>query len=148
LGISGEDFEMINKVKELIKQNEGVSNQMYICPAGYATIGVGHNLEANPISNRAVEVIFNDDVRAVMNELDRNIFWWRKLPDNAQIALVDLGFNLGVPRLLKFKKTLKYLRAGEFKKASKELLDSHYAKQVHNRAVRNSKLIEECENAQ
>ena len=45
-----------------------------------------------------------------------------------------MAFNLGIYGLLTFKKFLKYLKNEEYVKASKEMLDSKWAKQVGSRA--------------
>ena len=47
-----------------------------------------------------------------------------------------MAFNLGLPRLKKFKKMFAALNKKDYKTASKEGLDSKWADQVYNRARR------------
>ena len=47
-----------------------------------------------------------------------------------------MAFNLGLTRLVKFKKMFAALNKGDYKLASEEGLDSRWAKQVYNRAKR------------
>ena len=63
------------------------------------------------------------------------------MPERVQEALVDLGFNLGVPRLMKFELTLGFLQKRKFVDAAEELLNSRYATQVPNRALEIAKVI-------
>jgi lysozyme len=44
-------------------------------------------------------------------------------------------FNIGLVGLLKFKKALLLVKAGDYTKASIEMLDSKWSKDVGNRAL-------------
>ncbi len=94
----------VKRAKELLELHEARRDRMYKCSAGFNTIGIGHNLDANPISERAIDVIFEDDLNVVLNDLTKNLPWWRTLSENRQLVLVDMCFNLGIGRLLGFKK--------------------------------------------
>ena len=52
-------------------------------------------------------------------------------------------YQLGVTGVSKFKKTLAYLENFEYRMASKEMLDSRWARQTPNRAKRLSDIIGE-----
>lgn len=67
--------------------------------------------------------------------------WWRKLDEERQYVLIDMCFQLGINGLLKFKNMLAAIAAGDFEKASKECLNSAYAKQTPARAKRIARLI-------
>lgn len=95
------------------------------------------------ISDRIGVVILNDDIKDAMADLDRNIYWWRDISEGRQRALVNMCFNLGWPRLKKFKKMLSALECGMYRRAAVEALDSKWANQVGKRANRIAKLIEE-----
>ena len=135
------DKKLYERIKAKIELEEGREHKMYRCPAGYNTIGIGHNLDANGIGDKAIDAIFEEDLKKVIKELDEKLSWWRDAPDNVQIVLVDLTFNMGMPRLLKFKNTLGLIKRGEYERASYALLKSLYAKQVRNRANRNAVLL-------
>jgi lysozyme len=48
-------------------------------------------------------------------------------------CVINMAFNLGLPRLLKFKNFQYHLNKCEYESASSEMLDSRWAKQVPNR---------------
>lgn len=66
---------------------------------------------------------------------------WSNLSDARKQALLDMSYNLGGTRLRAFKKLKQALQEGNYDKASEEILDSNYAKQLPNRARRNSVLM-------
>jgi lysozyme len=47
-----------------------------------------------------------------------------------------MAFNLGVPRLCKFKKMWAAVHAKQFDVAAKEMLDSRWARQVKSRSTK------------
>ena len=63
--------------------------------------------------------------------------------EGVQKAVCDVAYNIGVPKLRKFRKMLGALREGDRHMASVELMDSRYAEQVPNRAGRNAELLVE-----
>lgn len=138
--------------------NEGLRLKPYYCPAGHLTIGIGRNLESNPltaeekayIGHSVKEGITNDqafylcrnDLKKVRNDLDKNLPWWRDLNADRQFVMIDLCFNMGIGNskkgLLSFNNTLQAIAQGYYIKASENLLKSKYAKDVGIRAERNS----------
>ena len=51
-------------------------------------------------------------------------------------------YQLGLAGFSKFKKTISYIEKKNYKEASKEMLDSKWAKQTPNRAKKLSKIVE------
>jgi lysozyme len=49
-------------LKVQLAVDEGRKAKMYLDTVGKWTIGVGHNLSDKPISQRAIDVIFEDDI--------------------------------------------------------------------------------------
>ena len=133
----------VKRAKELLELHEARRTRMYKCSAGFNTIGIGHNLDANPISERAVDIIFEDDLNGVLNDLTKNLPWWRNLSENRQLVLVDMCFNLGIGRLLGFKHTLKAMEEGRYEDAAKGMEQSLWATQVGSRAIRLIKMMRE-----
>ena len=124
---------MTNKVKDFIIKHEGVSLKPYYCPAGKLSIGVGRNLQDNGISYDEVVYLLENDIDRCIREL-RTIFKdFDELPENIQIALIDMIFNLGKTRFLKFKKMTQAIKDKDFKKASEEAKNSHWCGQVGKR---------------
>ena len=137
----------LERIKATLTKHEGLRLQMYKCSVGIYTIGVGHNLEDKGISERAAQVMLEDDIEDAITDLERNISYFKDLPTLVQEALVNLCFNLGMPRLMQFKKTLAYLKAGKYEKAANEVLDSRYASQVGYRALEVAEMIRSAEDA-
>lgn len=84
----------------LIKQYEGFSPVVYICPAGYPTIGYGHLVRQNErgrwdngICEQQAEKLLREDVAIAERAVLRLIHV--PLTDNQFSALVSFTFNLG-----------------------------------------------------
>lgn len=133
----------VEKIKELLTLHEARRNRIYKCSQGFNTIGIGHNLDANPISERAIDIIFEDDLNVVLNDLTRNLPWWRTLSENRQHVLIDMCFNLGIGKLLGFKNTLKAMEEGRYEDAAEGMGQSKWASQVGTRATRLIKMMRE-----
>ena len=124
----------MERLTETLIRHEGLRLEPYRCTEGKLTIGVGHNLDDNPISKRAAMLILEDDIAHCLVDLRNNISGFIYMPPIVQEVLVNLCFNMGINRLLGFKKTLGHLREGNYPAAADELLDSRYARQVGRRA--------------
>ena len=81
-------------------------------------------------------MLLQNDLFRVANELDRVAPWWREMSQVRQNALVNMAFNLGLPRLLTFKKMMVALENGNFETAWAEAMGSKWAAQVGERANR------------
>ena len=99
-----------------LMRDEGFRERVYRCSAGKQPIGYGWNIDDQPISRLSAQMILADQIETNVEELNRALPWWLNLPDNAKLGLSNMVFNLGLPRLLKFKKMLK---TGKKAKASK-----------------------------
>lgn len=124
-------------------RDEGMKLKPYRCTAGKLTIGVGRNLDDNGISEAEAIILLSNNINEVFDELDTRIPWWSGLNDKQKIALANMCFNLGWPRLSKFKKMLAALKAKDFETAAKEALDSKWAVDVGARSQRIANLLRE-----
>ncbi len=129
-------------LENMIKKHEGLRLKPYRCTAGKLTVGIGRNLDDRGISEDEANYLLQNDITLCKIDLDENVGWWRKLNKNRQRVLIDMCFNLGIARLLQFKKFLQFLQKGEWEKASSEMLDSRWAKQVGVRADELSRIVE------
>lgn len=132
----------LNKLKSQLIAHEGLKLVPYIDSLGIETIGVGHNLKANPVSfdvstgitrEQALDLL-DDDITIVLDFLTNHLPWWTDLDDVRQRALIDMTFNLG-GRILGFHHFLADLEAHDFSAASTEMLNSVWAQQVGQRAL-------------
>ena len=147
--------------KDLLMQklvaHEGLRLQVYEDSLGIATIGIGRNLEDRGITpeelawmdipNMAIvhtmgiteaDAVYlaQNDVQIVEEELLRSHPCVENLDAVRQLVLVDMAFNMGVPRLNKFKKMWAAVHDEDYPTAAKEMLDSRWATQVKGRAVK------------
>ena len=128
----------------MLKRHEGLRLKPYLCTADQLTIGYGRNLESMGISRYEAEVMLVSDIERCYNELE--VFgWFSGLDIVRQEAMVDLLFNLGLPRLLGFKKMIRHLSNKEYSQAAAELLNSRYAIQVGDRANELAYMLERGE---
>ena len=134
------------RLLEELMLDEGVIHEIYNYPLGCPTFGVGHLITekdeehgkplGTPISEERVTECLNADVDIVCAELDKNMEWWRGLNDTRQRVMANMCFNLGYPRLSKFKKFLAAVQEEDWETAAVEMMDSKWATQVGDRAVR------------
>ena len=122
-------------IKEL-KRDEGVKTHLYKCPANKLTIGVGRNIEDNGLSEREIDYLLENDIRSCVYDLKGNFSFYNGLDGTRKRVLINMCFNLGITRLLKFKKFIRALEDGDYETASVEMMDSLWAKQVGPRAER------------
>jgi lysozyme len=153
------DKNFYGRVKAKLIVEEGFEEEIYKCTQGYNTVGVGHNIDANPLpigilkllfegkKAMALDVLFKHDIQKVIVQLDRVFPWWRDKEDDIRLFMIDFVFNVGIGTAKKFKNTMRYIEMNKYKKASKGLMNSRYARQVPNRAKRNAKLIASAKKA-
>lgn len=142
-------------IYEQLKVDEGVVYEIYEDHLGYATFGVGHLvLESDPehgqpvgtpVSEDRVRECFEKDLDTAISEcvVLYGAETWDNFPGEVQEVLVNMLFNLGRPRLSKFKNFNTKLIEGDYAGAAPEGLDSLWARQVGARANR---LMERLEN--
>lgn len=141
--------------------NEECRNKAYYDTKHKLTIGIGRNLDDNPlteeeiayighncrgkcITNEQAVYLCRNNIKQVMADLDRELPWWRDLCVDRQFVMIDLCFNMGIGKkgknqgLLSFKNTLPLIAQGYYEKAAENLLHSKYAKEVGKRAERNA----------
>ena len=124
----------LDKIKKLLRKHEGSSLQMYKCPEGKYTIGVGHNIEDRGISEEVEELLLQQDIEIAEKQVKNAIKCFNTLSEARQYVLIDMCFNMGITKLMTFKRMLKALDKKDYKTASKEMLDSIWARQVKGRA--------------
>lgn len=124
---------MTDLEKQLIL-HEGKRSKPYRDSVGKLTIGIGRNLDDSGLSDSEILYLFHNDILRVSMELEGAFPWFVRLSEHRQHALIDMTFNLGLSRLLGFKRFLTAMAAGDFNRASVEMLDSKWAGQVGLRA--------------
>ena len=127
----------MNKEKLIaqLRVHEGVEHTVYNDTMGIPTIGVGRNLRDKGLSDQEIDYLLSNDIDAFAEEVATAFPWWETLDEVRQRVLVDMAFNMGVPRLCKFKKMWSAIEEQKFDIASMEMMDSRWARQVGRRAV-------------
>lgn len=120
------------QLKTWIKQCEGLFLETYIDSLGHLTVGWGRCLEEGIRLDEA-ELMFKNDYNQSVAELEK-CSWYTMQPIGVKQALINMNFNLGINKLSTFKKMIKALTEKNYTLASREALDSLWAKQVHGRA--------------
>jgi len=124
----------ITRLRNTLIRHEGLKLLPYKCTAGKLTLGVGRNIEDRGISKETAMQMLDEDIEICLNELMERLNYFETLPTEVQETLVNLCFNMGISRLMKFQLMLGAIEAGQYELAAKELLDSRYARQVGKRA--------------
>ena len=133
-------------LREQLEIDEGRVDALYNDHLGYATFGVGHLvLESDPeygseigtpVSESRVIEAFEQDCENVLS--DCNILYedFDDLPEEAQQVIANMMFNMGRPRLSKFKGMKRGVDSRNWNEAADEMVDSGWYRQVTNRADR------------
>lgn len=129
------------RLKESIEKHEGFSRTVYKDTVGIDTIGYGFAVR---------DLVLESDISSIL--LDRKLFrlfvrcfnrfqWLSKQPAIVQEVVIEMCYQLGVTGFSKFVKTIRFLKNGDYKKASLEMLRSKWARQTSNRAKELSERI-------
>lgn len=143
-------FDMNEWCRRLII-HEGMVLKPYYCPQGKLTIGVGRNLEDNPltieekkalgdylhgITENGAKMLLRNDINRCYDSLKRLIKNFENLNQDRQYALVDMCFQLGYKGFKKFRLMLAEIEKENWEMVAFQCLNSAYAKQVPVRAKR------------
>lgn len=123
-------------LKAQLKVDEGVRVKPYRDTVGKMTIGVGRNLDDIGLRADEVEYLLENDVNIAEATAKALFPSFDELSDNRKAVLCNLAFNMGQARLAGFAKLRARVEAQDFDGASREMLNSGWASQVGNRAVR------------
>jgi len=98
-------MKLSDKCRIALISHEGIVQSRYKDSVGVWTIGVGHarvppGTRWTQAQSRAQLRL---DIQTAENNLDHYLPWWRSMSDVRQDAIVNMCFNMGIYRLLKFK---------------------------------------------
>lgn len=124
-----------------IRIEEGTRLDMYKCSQGKWTVGTGHNIEDNGISQAVADLMLDEDLAIAESDAKSLVSNFNNLSDNRKIVLVDMSFQMGKTRLSGFKRMIEAIEIGAWGVAAFEMLDSRYAEQTPNRANANAELM-------
>lgn len=130
----------MNQLRAMLIRQEGLRLKPYVDSVGKITIGVGRNLTDTGILESEAYILLDNDILAATNEAQSFPFF-AKLDSVRQDVLVDLVFNMGLPRVRGFVKMLAALADGDWEEAAAQMRDSKWATQVGNRALELAQMI-------
>ena len=136
----------IEKLREEIEYDEGSVNKIYLDHLGLATFGIGHlvtewdeeygfEVGTDVSEDRCIEA-FNRDIKTVLSDCNKLYSDFDELPEEVQRIIANMMFDMGRPRLSKFKGMKAGVDARDWNSAANEMVDSNWYKQVTKRAER------------
>ena len=133
----------MERLVKMLKLHEGVRNHVYVCTAGYETIGVGRNISESGLglTDEEINILLMNDIERVKKELSTSFSWFVDLDEVRQNAIIDMCFNLGLSRLNQFVKALDGMASKDYDKAADEFMDSRWSQQVGQRAITVTEMI-------
>ena len=136
----------IEQLRDTLKIDEGCVNSVYLDHLNLKTVGIGHLLTewdeeydkpvGTPVSEERVNELFHKDVQVTIEECEQLFGNFQDLPEEVQQILANMMFNLGRPRLSKFRRLCKAVAERDWQEAAVQMEDSKWHKQVPNRANR------------
>ena len=136
----------LDQLREELKSDEGVKYEIYLDHLGLPTFGIGHLvLESDPehgqpvgtaVSEDRVNECFARDVDVVLEECKKLLPSFEVLPEEVQLIIANMMFNMGRPRLSGFKNFLAAVAISNWQEAANQMVDSRWYRQVTNRAER------------
>jgi len=136
----------MEEFKKEIIIDEGIKHEIYLDHLGLPTMGVGHLITewdeeygkpvGTPVSEERVNNCLTQDIHVTIEECKKLYEDFDVLPVDAQHIIANMMFNMGRPRLSKFKKMKEAVDKRDWFEAAYEMTDSKWATQVPNRAMR------------
>ena len=124
-----------------IKEHEGFRSTVYQCTEGHDTIGFGFKVADLELDLDLAEEILVRKLEHLIRRVKNRFSWVNDAPYEIQDVIYNMCYQMGVSGFSKFKKTIKYLADKNYDKASKEMLDSRWARQTPNRAIELSNIV-------
>ena len=161
----GEPSASISQTPEMLamtKEYEGARRKMYLDSVGVPTIGIGFNLDKpgareriedlgldyeavrsgrKMISDKQMLILFKEDMATA--EADARALFpnFDELPQEKQMVLVDMAFNLGRTKLSEFRQFRNAISEKDYQRAADSMRNSLWFQQVKNRGYRNVSLM-------
>ena len=113
-----------------IRKHEGFKGDRYLDSLGKPTIGVGTLL---PLTEDEGMLLAFCRMTDHADELGQRLYDERHIPITdlpwaARMVLVEMAFQLGVPKLMRFRRMLAAIAKRDWKEAAAEALDSKWAR--------------------
>ena len=136
----------IETLRQEIEADEGCKYETYLCSENKLTGGIGHLILGtdavydkpigSSIPENQVQEWFKKDVQVAINDCMALFDNFDSLPEDIQHVLINMSFQLGKPRLSKFKKLIAATNKEDYSEMAIQMQDSRWFKQTQNRAQR------------
>ena len=136
----------IEQLRKELERDEGVKYEVYLDHLGYPTFGIGHLITdddpecgasvGTKVDSERVQEAFEADVESVLSDCERLYVQFEHLPEEVQLIVANMMFNMGYTRLSKFKGMKRGVDARDWNQAADEMIDSKWYNQVTRRADR------------
>lgn len=148
------------RLRNSIALHEGLRLQPYLDTVNKLTIGVGRNVEDNPLTgaewrslfdsggvkvsltSQGAMTVLDNDIAAAEKIASRLPVGWDTLDGVRQGVLVEMTFQMGYARMTAFVHTLESVRLRDFIAAATGMRNSLWFKQVPTRANTLAKRME------
>ena len=135
-----------DQLREELAEDEGCKFEIYLDHLGLPTFGIGHLVVdgdpeygqpvGTPVEDERVRQVFSLDIASTLDECQVLYPDFDELPEDCQLIIANMMFNMGRPRLSKFKGMKAGVDARDWNRAADEMVDSRWHDQVPNRAKR------------
>ena len=136
----------IDQLRKELERDEGVKYEVYLDHMGYPSFGIGHLITdddpecgasvGTKVDSDRVQEAFEADVESVLSDCERLYVQFEHLPEEVQLIVANMMFNMGYTRLSKFKGMKRGVDARDWESAADEMVDSKWYRQVTRRADR------------
>jgi lysozyme len=136
----------IYQLRKELEQDEGCIYEVYLDHLGYPTFGIGHLITISDkertwavgteVEESRVQQAFEKDIQTVLSDCKKLYNNFYDLPEEVQLIIANMMFNMGLTRLSKFKGMKRGVDSCNWEEAADEMVDSRWYKQVTNRANR------------
>lgn len=135
----------------IIKLEESFRSKPYYCSEQFPTVGYGERVgnKNDPLPNitrtekESLDFVRKRIADAITRLSTMYPIAWSKCNQQRQAILISMVYQLGLTGIANFKKMWTALESNNFEEASRQMLDSLWAKQTKNRALRHSKTMKD-----
>ncbi len=128
------------RLMQSIQRHEGLRLKPYLDTVGKLTIGYGRNLDDIGIDETEAGMMLQTDMHKVIQQMT-SVAEWQGISDVRQNVLLEMSYNLGFQGLQSFHRMWAAIRREEYNSAADEMMNSKWARQVGNRAVKLSTMM-------
>jgi len=131
----------MEKLIKAVKLSEGYKPTVYKDTLNIDTIGYGFAIKDLYLDEEVCDIILKKKLEKLIKKADKKFPFLKYMPQEGKEVVYEMCYQLGVTGVSKFKKTLAYMEDKQYAKSSVEMLDSLWAKQTPNRALKLSNII-------